>query len=77
MADLEKVFEIAPVFRAENSNTPRHMCEFVGLDFEMAIKEHYFELVKVINGLFYYIFNGLNERCTKELQAIRKQYPYI
>lgn len=63
MGDLERVFEIAPVFRAEKSFTPRHMCEFVGLDLEMAINEHYFEVIKIINGLFYYIYKGLNERC--------------
>ena len=27
--DLERVFEIAPVFRAENSLTNRHLCEYV------------------------------------------------
>ena len=32
------------MFRAENSNTHRHLCEFTGLDFEMAIKEHYYEV---------------------------------
>jgi aspartyl/asparaginyl-tRNA synthetase len=30
--------------RAENSYTHRHLCEFTGLDFEMAIYEHYFEV---------------------------------
>lgn len=43
-ADLERVFEIGPVFRAENSQTHRHLCEFTGLDFEMEIKEHYSEV---------------------------------
>jgi aspartyl-tRNA synthetase len=42
-ADLNKVFEIGPVFRAEKSMTRRHLCEFTGLDFEMAITEHYNE----------------------------------
>ena len=36
-ADLNRVYEIGPVFRAENSNTRRHLCEFTGLDMEMAI----------------------------------------
>jgi aspartyl-tRNA synthetase len=31
-SDLDRVFEIGPVFRAENSNTRRHLCEFTGLD---------------------------------------------
>ena len=44
-ADFGRVFEIGPVFRAEDSFTHRHLCEFTGLDFEMEIKEHYFEVV--------------------------------
>ena len=42
--DFERVFEIGPVFRAEDSFTHRHLCEFTGLDVEMEIKEHYFEV---------------------------------
>ena len=37
-SDLERVYEIGPVFRAENSHTRRHLCEYTGLDMEMAIK---------------------------------------
>ena len=36
-ADMDRVYEIGPVFRAENSHTRRHLCEFTGLDLEMAI----------------------------------------
>jgi len=57
MGDLNRVFEIAPVFRAEKSFTNRHLTEFVGLDLEMSIKEHYFEVLDIIGKLFYYIFN--------------------
>eukprot|EP00958_Prasinococcus_capsulatus_P028663 scaffold7196_cov403-Prasinococcus_capsulatus_cf.AAC.4 len=62
-ADLDRVFEIGPVFRAENSFTHRHLCEFVGLDIEMAIKEHYHEVLDVLDKMFLHIFDGLNERC--------------
>jgi len=51
----ERVFEVGPVFRAENSNTHRHLCEFVGLDAEMEIKEHYFE-VKLEEKCFILIY---------------------
>jgi len=77
MADLGRVFEIGPVFRAENSNTHRHMCEFTGLDFEMAIKEHYFEVMELIHEMFIYIFKGLESSCQEELAAIYKQFPFI
>ncbi len=39
------MFSIGPVFRAENSNTPRHMTEFTGLDMEMEIKKDYREVL--------------------------------
>ncbi|EZG72878.1 aspartyl-tRNA synthetase [Gregarina niphandrodes] len=74
-ADLDRVFEIGPVFRAENSNTHRHLCEFVGLDMEMAFKEHYFEVLEVIENTFCFIFKGLEERCQKEIEAVHRQWP--
>ena len=73
---MERVMEIGPVFRAENSNTHRHLCEFTGLDFEMCIKEHYYEALEVMGGLFHYIFDGLNSRFKRELEIISQQYPY-
>ena len=72
MSDFKRVFEIGPVFRAENSFTHRHMCEFTGLDLEMEIKEHYFELLDLMSDLFVHIFNGLETRFGKELDAVRK-----
>lgn len=72
MGDFKRVFEIGPVFRAENSFTHRHMCEFVGLDLEMEIKEHYFELLDTMGDLFVSIFKGLETRYAKELAAINK-----
>ena len=75
-SDLERVFEIGPVFRAENSNTHRHLCEFTGLDMEMAIKEHYFEVLDVLDNLFLHMFDGLNERFAHELKVVSQQFPY-
>ncbi|DAZ93209.1 TPA: hypothetical protein N0F65_001561 [Lagenidium giganteum] len=73
---LERVYEIGPVFRAENSNTHRHMCEFTGLDFEMTIKEHYHEVLDVFSDLFIYIFDNLAERYADELAVINEQHPF-
>jgi aspartyl-tRNA synthetase len=76
MADFDRVYEIGPVFRAENANTHRHLCEFTGLDFEMTIKESYFEVLDVIGGLFYHIFKGLTTRFEKHLAIINEQHPF-
>lgn len=75
-ADFDRVFEIGPVFRAENSYTHRHLCEFTGLDFEMAIYEHYFEVLDVIESLFMTMFEGLKTRYAAELEAVQGQYPF-
>ena len=76
MADLPGVFEIGPVFRSENSLTHRHMTEFVGLDLEMPFKEHYSEVLDVMDGLFNFIFTGLCDRYNSELDAVKGQYPF-
>jgi len=73
---FERVFETGPVFRAENSNTRRHLCEFTGFDMEMCIKEHYDEVLDVFSDLFIHIFDGINERCKNELERVREQHPF-
>ena len=73
---FERVFETGPVFRAENSNTRRHLCEFTGFDMEMVIHEHYDEVLDVFSDLFIYIFDGLKERCKAELERVREQHPF-
>lgn len=50
------------VFRAEDSNTHRHLTEFVGLDLEMAFKYHYHEVVDTIGQMFTELFKGLRDK---------------
>ncbi len=42
---LEKIFEIAPAFRAENSNTNRHTTEFTSFDVEIAYIDSYLDVM--------------------------------
>lgn len=74
--DLQRVFEIGPVFRAENSNTNRHLCEFTGLDMEMEFKNHYFEVLDIIADLMGFMFTEIPKRCARELAVINEQYPF-
>mmetsp|Transcript_34343 Transcript_34343/g.75084 ORF Transcript_34343/g.75084 Transcript_34343/m.75084 type:complete len:595 (-) Transcript_34343:254-2038(-) len=74
--DMERVFEVGPVFRAENSNTHRHLTEFTGLDMEMVFYEHYHEVLDMIDGMFNHIFTGLVRDCQPEIEAVRQQYPF-
>ena len=57
-----KVFTIGSVFRAEDSNTHRHLTEFIGLDLEMAIQYHYHEAVDTIGAVLTEIFKGLRDK---------------
>ena len=74
--DLQRVFEIGPVFRAENSNTNRHLCEFTGLDMEMEFKNHYFEVLDLIGELMVFMFKNIKERYAREIGVINDQYPF-
>ncbi|KAH6917332.1 aspartate-tRNA ligase [Coprinopsis sp. MPI-PUGE-AT-0042] len=74
-ADFERVYEIGPVFRAEDSNTHRHLTEFMGLDLEMTIEEHYHEVMEMLDGMLVNIFRGLRDGYKKEIEVIGKQFP--
>nr|XP_023026329.1 aspartate--tRNA ligase, cytoplasmic [Leptinotarsa decemlineata] len=74
-ADFEKVFTIGAVFRAEDSNTHRHLTEFTGLDLEMAFNYHYHEVMLTIGNLFTEIFKGLRDQYQHEISLVNQQYP--
>merc|ERR1711962_1403776 len=75
-ADFDRVFTVGGVFRAEDSNTHRHLTEFVGLDLEMAFKFHYHEALDTIGNLFTSIFRGLRDRYQNEISTVNVQFPH-
>ncbi|XP_022804646.1 aspartate--tRNA ligase, cytoplasmic-like [Stylophora pistillata] len=76
-ADFDRVFTIGSVFRAEDSNTHRHLTEFIGLDIEMTFMEHYHEVIDVIGQTFVHIFKGLRDRYAEDIAKVQKQYPSV
>ncbi|XP_045508269.1 aspartate--tRNA ligase, cytoplasmic [Colias croceus] len=73
-ADFDKVFTVGAVFRAEDSNTHRHLTEFVGLDLEMSFKHHYHEVLDTIGQTFTDMFRGLQEQFASEIATVGQQY---
>jgi len=73
-ADFNRIFTVGPVFRAENSNTHRHLCEFTGFDMEMTIKEHYHEVIYMIDGLFRAMFDGFfkDPKCQQHVKTMEE-----
>lgn len=58
----DKVFEVAPVFRAENSNTSRHTTEFTGFDVEFAYIDSYRDVMDLEEELLTYTLEKLKEK---------------
>lgn len=76
LSDFERVFEFGPVFRAEDSNTNRHLCEFTSFDIEMKIHNSYFEVVDFLINMFTKMFKKLETDCKDLLDAVHEQYPF-
>ena len=62
-----KVYTFGPCFRAENSNTTRHVAEFWQVEPEMAFAD-LDELIETIEGLSKYIIQYVLDNCKLELQ---------
>ncbi|KIW87010.1 aspartate-tRNA(Asn) ligase [Cladophialophora bantiana CBS 173.52] len=75
-ADFPCVFEVGPVFRAENSNTPRHMTEFTGLDLEMVIDRHYHEAMWLIDATLKDIFKTLYDCNRNDIDTLKHHFPH-
>jgi len=66
---LERVFEIGPIFRAEEHNTPRHLNEATMIDFESAFVDHH-EAMDVCEGTLRAAYEAVDENCTDQLETL-------
>lgn len=81
----DKVFEVAPVFRAENSNTSRHTTEFTGFDVEFAYIDSYRDVMDLEEELLTYTLEKLNEKYgelvkklyDKEIVVPKEKFPRV
>ncbi len=70
VSGLEKVYEIAPIFRAEKSHTTRHVTEFTGIDFEMGFIKDEHDVMDVVEKYFKYLIENLKKECKEELKLL-------
>jgi nondiscriminating aspartyl-tRNA synthetase len=66
---LERVFEIGPIFRAEEHNTPRHLNEATSIDFESAFIDHE-EAMDACEEVVRAAYEGVAENCTEQLRTL-------
>jgi nondiscriminating aspartyl-tRNA synthetase len=68
--DFEKVFEIGPFFRAEESHTRRHLSEFISVDIEQAFATAE-DVMKVLEELIHHVCRDVAENCERELKLLK------
>jgi nondiscriminating aspartyl-tRNA synthetase len=73
---FERVFEIAPVYRAEPSATTRHMTEYVSVDAEMGFITIE-ELKKLLSGLMNFVSDYIWEHNEAELNTLNASKPVL
>jgi nondiscriminating aspartyl-tRNA synthetase len=70
ISGLERVFEVGPVFRAEEHNSSRHLNEYTSLDVEMGFIESVQDLMDVETELLAFVFTKINQKYGTELPEI-------
>lgn len=67
---FDRVFETAPVFRAEKHNTKRHLNEYTSLDFEMGYIDGFEDIMAMETGFLQYMMKLLASDYEKELKLL-------
>ena len=74
---LERVFEVGHVYRAEKSETSRHLTEYLSLDFEMGFIESEQDVMRMHSGLIGAIFEAARTRCGEMLDRRGVTLPQV
>ena len=74
---FDRVFETAPVFRAEKHNTKRHLNEYTSLDFEMGYIDGFEDIMAMETGFLQYTMKLLESSYTEELKILGITLPKV
>jgi len=67
---LDRIFEISPAYRAEASDTVRHIAEFTSLDIELAFIESSEDVMAVAEGIAYNGLRHVKEAANEQLSIL-------
>lgn len=67
---FDRVFETAPVFRAEKHNTKRHLNEYTSLDFEMGYIDSFADIMAMETGFLQYTMQLLEKEYAREVKLL-------
>lgn len=74
---FDRVFETAPVFRAEKHNTKRHLNEYTSLDFEMGYIDGFEDIMAMETGFLQYTMHLLETEYAKEVKILGLTLPNV
>ena len=74
---FDRVFETAPVFRAEKHNTKRHLNEYTSLDFEMGYIDGFEDIMAMETGALQNIMKLLEKEYQRELKLLGTELPRV
>lgn len=66
----ERVFALMPFFRAENSNTSRHLTEGKQFEFEMGFFDHWHEILEIQENCIKFMVAYLHKECAAEIAVL-------
>ena len=73
----QRVFEIAPVFRAEHHDTSRHLNEYTSMDFEMGFINDFTDIMNMETKVLKHIMNVLKTEYAEEIALLHADIPEI
>jgi aspartyl-tRNA synthetase len=65
-AGFEKVYEIGPIFRAEEHNTTKHLNEATSIDIEVSYADH-LEVMRILEELIVKTYENVKANCSDQL----------
>jgi aspartyl-tRNA synthetase len=80
---FERVFEVGPIFRAEEHDTPRHLNEAISVDIEAAYTTAD-DVMGILEELIVRVFAQVKQKCVDELkvlghklEVLKKPFPHV
>jgi len=74
---FERVFEVAPVFRAEPHDTARHLSEYVSLDAEMGFIADHTTVMEVLTETARGMLNAIRDHAARSVALLGLEVPNV
>jgi asparaginyl-tRNA synthetase len=70
---MGKIYTFGPSFRAENSNTPKHLAEFWHIEPEVAFAELP-DVIEIAEDMLKYVIGNVLKKCPKEMEFFEAHF---